>query len=159
LVFDPGARGLYGINIEWTGRLIEATSGQTLEDYFRERISTLGMKDSATSEPGTARAPGAAAHTPGPTARSRCSRWRRLPVKAEFWAAGGPLYSTHAIHGVLTMLLNGGSFNGADPQPETVALMNQNHTGNIPCGCSDRCPTCRTTSTSPGADVRWGLAT
>src|SRR5262249_48524992 len=46
LVFDPGARWLYGINIEWVGRIIEATSGQALEEYFRDRIfGPLGMKD------------------------------------------------------------------------------------------------------------------
>ena len=57
-------------------------------------------------------------------------------MKAEFWSAGGPLYSTARDYMVfLQMLLNGGSLNGTRIlKPETVALMNQNHTGNIPCG-------------------------
>jgi methyl acetate hydrolase len=38
LVFDPGDRWLYGINIDWAGRLVEATSGQPLDVYFRDKI-------------------------------------------------------------------------------------------------------------------------
>src|SRR5881397_1794340 len=47
LVFDPGDRWEYGVNIDWVGRLVEAISGQSLDVYFRERIfAPLGMKDS-----------------------------------------------------------------------------------------------------------------
>ena len=38
LVFDPGDRWEYGINIDWVGRLVEAVSGQTLDVYFRDKI-------------------------------------------------------------------------------------------------------------------------
>ena len=34
LVFDPGERWEYGINIDWVGKAVEAVSGQTLGDYF-----------------------------------------------------------------------------------------------------------------------------
>ena len=44
LVFDPGERWEYGINIDWVGRAVEAVSGQPLEVYFREHIfAPLGM--------------------------------------------------------------------------------------------------------------------
>ena len=78
LVFDPGARWLYGINIEWTGRLIEAASGQALEDYFRERIfGPLGMKDSGyVTARNSVRARRGCTRA-SPTARSWCSRWSR----------------------------------------------------------------------------------
>src|SRR5882672_1064688 len=60
LVFDPGARWLYGINIE-------ATSGQSLEDYFRERIfGPLGMKDSGYVTSQEQRARQARLHTRQP---------------------------------------------------------------------------------------------
>src|ERR1700736_2575681 len=46
LVFDPGDRWEYGINIDWVGRTVEAISGQPLEVYFHEHIfAPLGMTD------------------------------------------------------------------------------------------------------------------
>src|SRR5262245_50508714 len=48
LVFDPGDKWEYGVNIDWAGRLVEALSGQTLDAYFRDKIFTpLGMQDTA----------------------------------------------------------------------------------------------------------------
>src|SRR5690349_8361329 len=48
LVFDPGERWEYGINLDWAGRAVEAISGQPLEVYFREHIfAPLGMSDTA----------------------------------------------------------------------------------------------------------------
>src|SRR4030095_2809582 len=47
LSFDPGERWEYGVNTDWVGRLVEATSGQSLDAYFRDKIfAPLGMKDS-----------------------------------------------------------------------------------------------------------------
>jgi len=60
----------------------------------------------------------------------------------------------------LQMLLNGGSLNGARIlKPETVALMNQNHTGNIPCGVLKTAMPALSNDVNffPGADIRWGL--
>src|SRR5260370_10358450 len=46
LVFDPGDRWEYGINLDWAGRAVEAVSGQPLEVYFREHVfAPLGMAD------------------------------------------------------------------------------------------------------------------
>src|SRR5260370_41947627 len=58
------------------------------------------------------------------------------PTAAEFWSGGGPLYSTGRDYlQLLQMLLNRGTWNGARLlRPETVALMNQNHTGASPAG-------------------------
>jgi CubicO group peptidase (beta-lactamase class C family) len=38
LMFDPGERWEYGINIDWVGRLVEETSGQKLDAYCRDHI-------------------------------------------------------------------------------------------------------------------------
>ena len=52
LVFEPGARWEYGVNIDWTGKLVEAVSGQTLDACFREHIlGPLGMSDTGFSVP------------------------------------------------------------------------------------------------------------
>ena len=162
LAFDPGDRWLYGINIEWTGRLIETVSGQTLEDYFRERIfDPLGMKDSTYVTSTEQRARQARLHTRGPDGALAVQPLEAVPVKGEFWPAGGPLYSTARDYlTFLQMLLNGGAFNGARLlKPETVALMNENHTGNIPCGVlkAELRNLSNDVDFFPGADIRWGL--
>ena len=162
LAFDPGDRWLYGINIEWTGRLIETISGQPLEDYFRERIFTpLGMKDTTYVTTAEQRARQARLHTRGADGALAVQPLEPVPVKGEFWPAGGPLYSTPRDYlTFLQTLLNGGSFNGARVlKPETVALMNQNHAGNIPCGVlkAELRNLSNDVDLFPGADVRWGL--
>src|SRR3989441_4631037 len=58
------------------------------------------------------------------------------------------------------MLLHGGSFNGARVlRPETVALMNKNHTGDIPAGIMKTESPARSNDVDlfPGAQIRWGL--
>jgi CubicO group peptidase (beta-lactamase class C family) len=46
LVFDPGDRWDYGINIDWVGKAVERASGQTLGDFFAEHIfAPTGIKD------------------------------------------------------------------------------------------------------------------
>src|SRR5206468_10762419 len=48
LMFEPGKRWQYGQGVDWAGRLVEAISGATLEDYFQEKISQpLGMPDTS----------------------------------------------------------------------------------------------------------------
>jgi CubicO group peptidase (beta-lactamase class C family) len=60
----------------------------------------------------------------------------------------------------LRMLLHGGTGNGARLlKPETVADMNRNHTGNIPCGImkTQNPALSNDVDLFPGADIRWGL--
>src|SRR5438093_321109 len=48
LLFDPGDRWEYGINIDWVGKMVEAVSGQKLDRYLQENIfGPLGMKDTS----------------------------------------------------------------------------------------------------------------
>jgi CubicO group peptidase (beta-lactamase class C family) len=161
LAFDPGDRWLYGINIEWTGRLIETVSAQPLEDYFRERIfGPLGMKDTTYVTSNEQRARQARLHTRGADGGLTVQPLEPVPVKGEFWPAGGPLYSTGRDYlTFLQMLLNGGALNGTRLlKPETVALMNRNHAGNIPCGVlkAELRNLSNDVDFFPGADIRWG---
>ena len=58
------------------------------------------------------------------------------------------------------MLLNGGSWNGARMlKPETVALMDKNHTGDIPAGVMKTQMPALSNDVDffPGAPIRWGL--
>ena len=46
LNFQPGSKWLYGVSTDIAGYLVEVLSGQTLDDFFRERIfDPLGMED------------------------------------------------------------------------------------------------------------------
>ncbi len=48
LLFDPGERWMYGINIDWAGKIVEAVSGKKLGVYLAENLfGPLGMRDTA----------------------------------------------------------------------------------------------------------------
>jgi CubicO group peptidase (beta-lactamase class C family) len=47
LLFDPGERWEYGINIDWAGKMVEAVSGRRLGASMQEHIEPLGMRDTA----------------------------------------------------------------------------------------------------------------
>src|SRR5206468_2204472 len=48
LMFEPGARWQYGTGVDWAGRLVEAVSGMSLEEYFQAKIlQALGMRDTS----------------------------------------------------------------------------------------------------------------
>jgi methyl acetate hydrolase len=86
LAFDPGDRWLYGINIEWTGRLIETVSGQGLDDYFRDRIfGPLGMKDSTYVTTNEQRARQARLHTRGADGALTVQPLEPVPVNTYYW--------------------------------------------------------------------------
>ena len=82
-------------------------------------------------------------------------------MAGEFWSGGGPLYSTGRDYiEFLQMLLHGGSWKGARVlKPETVALMQQNHTGSIPAGImkTQNPNLSNDVDLFPGAQIRWGL--
>ena len=46
LVFDPGEKWDYGINIDWVGKAVERVSRQSLNAYFDEDLfGPIGMRD------------------------------------------------------------------------------------------------------------------
>jgi len=162
LVFDPGEKWEYGINTDWVGRLVEAMSGVPLDAYFRDRIFTpLGMKDSGFVTTAEQRARQARLHLRQPDGSLIPQPLEAPATAGEFWSGGGPLYSTGRDYlQFLQMLLNRGSWNGARLlRPETVALMEQNHTGTIPAGILKTANPALSNDVDlfPGAQIRWGL--
>ena len=132
LLFDPGDRWEYGAGLEWAGKVIEAISGKTLGAYLRENVTgPLGMPD---TEFGIA-----------PSHRGRvASVYRRqadgglAPIEmtampGEYEAGGGGLYGTADDYLVfLRMLLNQGEHRSHRIlKPETVAMMGENHCGDV----------------------------
>src|SRR5262245_2730556 len=162
LVNDPGERWLYGINTDWVGRLVESASGQPLQDYFRDRIfAPLGMKDSTYIPTDEQRSRQARLHTRAADGSLAVQPLETVPSSPEFWSGGGPLYSSGPDYlKFLQMLLHGGAFGGARLlKPETVALMNRNAVGDIPCGVlkSEVPAVSNDVDLFPGAQMRWGL--
>lgn len=162
LVFDPGERWEYGINTDWVGRLVEAASGRPLDAYFRERIfGPLGMTDSGYVTSPEQRARQARLHHRQSDGSLLPQPFEPPPTAGEFWSGGGPLYSTGRDYlQLLQMLLNRGTWNGASLlRPETVALMGQNHTGDIPAGVMKTALPEMSCDVDffPGARIRWAL--
>jgi methyl acetate hydrolase len=133
LGFEPGERWEYGINIDWAGRMVEAVSGQDLDRFMRDNIfAPLGMRDTGFRATEEQLARSVKAHSRQPDG-SLAPIPRTPPAQPEFFAGGGGLYSTGPDYlTFLRMLLNGGSLDGARIlQPQTVALMAQNHIGEL----------------------------
>ena len=133
LMFDPGDRWEYGINIDWVGRAVEAVSDQSLEIYFREHIfEPLGMTDTGFLIGSAQKARVATMYNRKEDASLEATPFE-MPQRPEFFMGGGALFSTPRNYiSFLQMLLNNGTFNGAQVlKPETVALMGQNHIGDL----------------------------
>ena len=89
LVFDPGDKWEYGINIDWVGRLVEAISGQTLDAYFRDKIFVpLGMQDSGYVTSDEQRARQARVHQRQADG-TLAPQPLETPSTPEFWSGGG----------------------------------------------------------------------
>lgn len=164
LVFDPGDRWEYGINIDWVGRAVEKVSGQSLEVYFREHIfQPLGMADTGFLIGSKQRARTARMYQRNEAgALEAAPEGPLMPQSPEFFMGGGGLFGTAPDYiAFLQMLLNDGTFNGARVlRPETVAMMRQNQMGDL------RVATLRTTQPKVSKDAdffpqmlhNWGLS-
>ena len=75
LLFDPGTRWNYGINIDFAGRLVEIASGQRLGAYLREHVTgPLGMRDTDFAMTDAMRARAASVHQRGKTGELKAHR-------------------------------------------------------------------------------------
>jgi methyl acetate hydrolase len=162
LLCDPGERWEYGVSIDWLGKVVEAVSGQRLDHYLAENIcQPLGMYDTAFTISPSMRARLAPVHQRGDDGSLQPTPME-LPQEPEFYMGGGGLYSTAKDYLAFTqMILHRGTFNGHQIlQPETVALMSQNHIGNL------NVTEFKTTAPSlsndadfwPGMACKWGLS-
>jgi methyl acetate hydrolase len=132
-MFEPGERWEYGINMDWVGKAVEAVSDQSLEVYFREHIfEPLGMPDTGFLISSAQKARVATMYSRKEDG-SLASMAFEMPQRPEFFMGGGGLFSTPRDYiAFLQMLLHEGTFNGAQVlKPETVALMRQNHIGDL----------------------------
>jgi CubicO group peptidase (beta-lactamase class C family) len=135
LNFQPGSAWEYGPATDVLGRLVEVISGQTLDEFFRERIfKPLEMTDTYFYVPDAKLPRLATAYTkegsglkkltaPGPSARN-----------GRFFAGAGGLAGTAEDYlRFCQMLLNGGQLDGKRLlSRKTIESMTANHIGNLP---------------------------
>jgi methyl acetate hydrolase len=132
LLFDPGDKWYYGINIDWAGKMVEAVSGKRLGAYMEENLfAPLGMSSTAFKITPAMRERLAKIHQRGDDDALTPQLELEIPQDAEFDMGGGGLYSTAADYlKFVRMILNRGKANGTQVlRPETVAQMSRNNMG------------------------------
>src|ERR1700760_2515640 len=130
---DPGTRWEYGTNIDFVGKAVEAASGKKLDAYLRDHMfAPLGMNDTAFKITDEMRKRLVGAHARGPDG-SLAPLPFELEQDPEFHMGGGGLYGTAGDYIKFTqMILNKGRGNGNQVlKAETVAMMGQNHIGEL----------------------------
>lgn len=136
IMTDPGTRWEYGTNIDFVGKAVEAASGKRLDAYLREHMfAPLGMSDTGFKIGDSQRQRLVGMHARGEDG-SLAAMPFELEQNPEFHMGGGGLYGTAADYlKFCQMILNKGKGNGHQVlKPETVALMGQNHIGELNMG-------------------------
>ncbi|WP_084395949.1 serine hydrolase domain-containing protein [Henriciella aquimarina] len=136
LLFSPGTRWNYGHSTDVLGRIVEVASGQTLDEFFRERIfEPLNMPDTDFYVPEGkldrlmacySKDPVSGKVTLSDGAGAESKQYRSQPPLLN---AGGGLVSTFRdYHRFCLMLLHGGTLEGARLlSPKTIEFMRKNH--------------------------------
>lgn len=130
---DPGTRWEYGTNIDFVGKAVEAISGKRLDAYLRDNLfAPLGMSDTAFKITDSMRKRLVGMHARGEDGQLAAIPFE-LEQEPEFHMGGGGLYSTAGDYIKFTqMILNKGRGNGNQVlKAETVAMMGQNHIGDL----------------------------
>jgi methyl acetate hydrolase len=162
LMFDPGDRWEYGINIDWAGKMVETTSGKKLDRYFQDHIfGPLGIKDTSFKLSPSQRARLASVHQRDDKGVLAPIEFG-LPEDPEFLMGGGGLYGTAGDYLTFAqMILGDGSVKGARVlKPETVALMARNHIGTIEVSVLKTAMPGLSNDVElfPGMSKKWGLS-
>jgi methyl acetate hydrolase len=132
LLFDPGERWEYGINIDWAGKMVEAVTGQTVGAYLKANLfEPLGMRDTAFRITDDMRSRLAKIHQRGDDDRLEPLHDLEIPQQPEFEMGGGGLYGTIGDYAkFVRMILNKGRADGGQIlKPETVEMMSVNQMG------------------------------
>jgi CubicO group peptidase (beta-lactamase class C family) len=137
LIFEPGTRWQYGTGLDWSGKLVEAVSGQTLEAYFQANIlGPLGMKDTSFLVPADKFDRLVSTYQRQQNGELKQNP-RVLPPPPKAFNGGGGLYSTAPDYIRFTqMILRKGRGQGTERilQAKTVEMMSSSQTGNIAAG-------------------------
>jgi CubicO group peptidase (beta-lactamase class C family) len=164
LLFDPGERWDYGINIDWAGKMVEATSGKKLGQYLKDNVlGPLGMDSTAFFITPAMRERLARIHHRGPDGSLTPDMALEIPQQPEFEMGGGGLYGTAGDYAkFVRLMLNQGRSDRGEPvlKPETVAQMSKNAMGDTKvCLLKTAIPPLSNDAEFfPGIDKQWGLS-
>jgi methyl acetate hydrolase len=161
LLFDPGERWEYGINVDFVGKAVEAIRGQPLDACLREYIfSPLGMRDTDFRLTAEKRGRLAAMHVRQADGSTTPIEFE-LPQEPEFFMGGGGLYGTGPDYlRFIRMILGGGSLDGMRILgPQTVAEMARNQIGGLEMGVMKTVQPQSSNDVNlyPGMVKKWGL--
>ncbi|MFW7267657.1 serine hydrolase domain-containing protein [Gluconacetobacter sp. Hr-1-5] len=132
LLFDPGERWNYGVNIDWAGQIVERITGTRLGTVLHERVFVpLGMHNTGFTLTPALRRRLATMHQREPDGTLTPLPDFELPQEPELHMAGHGLYSTVGDYmRFIRMILNKGQGeNGRVLNAETVAMMATNGLG------------------------------
>ncbi len=161
LLFDPGERWEYGINIDYAGLMIEAATGLSLGEYFAEHITgPLGMTSTSFRPSAALRAKRAGIHARG-TDGSLSTKIVHLPEDPEVEMGGSGLFGTPSDYLRFTrMILNGGEIAGRRYlSPASIALMSTDQIGGMACCAFETAMPewVNSVPAIPGMPMHWGL--
>ena len=137
LLFDPGTRWGYGVNIDWVGKIVEAVRGKRLGEVFAERIlGPLEMTDTAFTMTPSMAARRVTLHNRAADGQLTPAPALILPQPPEMDMGGHGLYSTAPDYAkFIRMILNDGAgAHGRVLKAETVGQMAKNGLGDHKSG-------------------------
>src|SRR3954470_2031258 len=109
LISDPGTRWAYGGSLDRVGRLVEISSGQTLDRYFRDNITgPLGMQDTAYAITDAQRARQASLHLRKADGTLVAQPLVKQAEPTQFSGGGGLKSTAPDYLTLLQAILNGG---------------------------------------------------
>jgi CubicO group peptidase (beta-lactamase class C family) len=159
LAYEPGSRWAYSVAVDIQGYLVQKMSGQKFGDYLKQHVTgPLGMADTAFYIAPDRKARFTEVYRWDPKENKLLMNPSRTdrggyddPGRLES-GGGGLVGSTHDYARFCQMLLGKGTLAGTRIlKPETVALMVQNHIGDLRVAVDGTRP-------QPGASsVRFGL--
>jgi methyl acetate hydrolase len=161
LLSDPGSRWVYGIGHDVAGKMVEAVSGQPLDEYLDSRVfGPLGMVDTGVSLSPAQRSRVATMH-------SRQTDGCLAPMEFRagggrgFCMGGGALCGTGPDYlQLLRMILNEGTVDGRQIlSPESVAELDRNQIGDLWVSSLQSALPAFTNDVDllPGLPKKWGL--
>lgn len=160
MVCDPGERFVYGINVDWLGRVVEAASGMDLRAYFDAHIlGPLSMTSTTFMATPEQRENLTPIHMRGEDGSWQPTDldWSQEP---EWWAGGHGLYSTPRDYlRFQRMLLGGGSLEGTrilERATVEQAFSNQIGALEFPAAIATADPS-SSADFNAGPGMKWGL--
>lgn len=132
LLFDPGERWEYGINIDWCGQVAEGAGGRRLGEMAKSFIfEPLGMHDTAFTMTSSMRERMAHIHQRDEAGALTPLMEFELTAEPEVHMGGHGLYSTAPDYAkfIRMYLADGAGDHGRVLKAETVAMAAKNHLG------------------------------